>query len=387
MQKSLLRAPLLVLYLTVLGGCAKKAPPPAPPAVGVVTAATAVVPLTRSLVGRLAPHFSANVTARVSGVLVKRDYAEGSAVKQGQILFEIDPAYYRTVLNNDLATLAQDQATEVYDRLTAERDHKLLPVGSVSQQTVDDADATLRSAAAKVQADAAAAEGARINLGYTRVTSPIDGIARQQQVTRGALVGASTSDSGASGTLLTTVDQIDSVYVNFTLSAVDLVTLQEAQTAGGVVLAQQNKTTVHLVLPNGSIYPQVGTLDFTDSAVNATTGAVNLRALVPNAQHELLPGLFVTLNVDFGSQSGVFLIPQQALQRDTVGAFLLVVDAAGKVLRKDVSAENAFDNDWIVTSGLKSGDQVVVSGLQSIHVGGTAKGSPWHPTPAATKQP
>jgi membrane fusion protein (multidrug efflux system) len=224
-------------------------------------------------------------------------------------------------------------------------------------------------------------------LGYTRVTSPIDGIARQQQVTRGALVGASTSDSGASGTLLTTVDQIDSVYVNFTLSAVDLVTLQEAQTAGGVVLAQQNKTTVHLVLPNGSIYPQVGTLDFTDSAVNATTGAVNLRALVPNAQHELLPGLFVTLNVDFGSQSGVFLIPQQALQRDTVGAFLLVVDAAGKVLRKDVSAENAFDNDWIVTSGLKSGDKVVVSGLQSIHVGGTAKGSPWHPTPAATKQP
>jgi membrane fusion protein (multidrug efflux system) len=131
----------------------------------------------------------------------------------------------------------------------------------------------------------------------------------------------------------------------------------------------------------------VGTLDFTDSAVNATTGAVNLRALVPNAQHELLPGLFVTLNVDFGSQSGVFLIPQQALQRDTVGAFLLVVDAAGKVLRKDVSAENAFDNDWIVTSGLKSGDKVVVSGLQSIHVGGTAKGSPWHPTPAATKQP
>jgi len=386
-QLSALRAPLLMLSLTVLGGCAKPKPPPPPPAVGVVTAKTGVVPLTRSLVGRLAPHFSANVTARVSGVLLKRDYAEGSAVKRGQVLFEIDPTYYRTVLNNDLAILAQDQATEGYDRLAAERDHKLLPVGSVSQQTVDDADATLRSAAAKVRADTAAAEGARINLGYTRVTSPIDGIARQQQVTRGALVGTGTSDAGTGGTLLTTVDQIDSVYVNFTISGVDLVTFQEAQTAGGVVLAQQDKTTVQIVLPNGSVYPQVGTLDFSDSAVNATTGAVNLRALVPNPQHELLPGLYVTLDVNLGRQSGVYLIPQQALQRDTVGAFLLVVGTGGKVLRKDVSAENALGNDWIVTSGLLAGDQVVVSGLQSIHAGGTAKGSPWHPTSAATKQP
>ena len=388
MQTSVLGAPLLVLYLAVLGGCAKKTPPPPPPPeVGVVTAAPAVVPLTRSLVGRLAPHFSANVTARVSGVLLKRDYAEGSAVKQGQVLFEIDPAYYRTVLDNDLGTLAQDQATLVYDRLTAERDHKLLPVGSVSQQTVDDADASERSAAAKVQADAAAVDGARINLGYTKVTSPIAGIARQQQVTRGALVGAGVSDAGASGTLLTTVDQIDSVYVNFTISAVDLVTFQQAQTAGGVVLAQQNKTTVRIILPNGSAYPQLGKLDFSDSAVNATTGAVNLRALVPNAKHELLPGLYVTLDVDLGSQSGVFLIPQQALQRDTVGPFLLVIGAGGKVLRKDVSAENAFGNDWIVTSGLAAGDQVIVSGLQSIHAGGTAKGSPWQPTPPAAKQP
>jgi len=386
-QLSALRAPLLMLSLTVLGACAKPKPPPPPPAVGVVKAETAVVPLTRSLVGRLAPHFSANVTARVSGVLVKRDYAEGSAVKQGQVLFEIDPAYYRTVLNNDLATLAQDQATEVYDRLAAERDHKLLPVGSVSQQTVDDADATMRSATAKVQADAAAVQGARINLGYTRVTSPIDGIARQQQVTRGALVGGSTSDAGASGTLLTTVDQIDSVYVNFTVSGADLMTLRQAQSAGVVVLAQQNKTTVQVVQPTGTVYPQLGTLDFSDSAVNATTGTVNLRALVPNSAHVLLPGLYVTLNVDFGSQSDVFLIPQQALQRDTVGAFLLVVDAGGKVLRKDVSAENAFGNDWIVTSGLTAGDQVVVSGLQSIHTGGTAKASPWQPTPPVARQP
>jgi len=366
------------ICLTVLGGCAKKPPPPAPPPeVGVVKAATATVPLKRNLVGRLAPHYSGNVTARVSGVLIKRDYAEGSAVREGEVLFEIDPAYYQTVLNNDLATLAQDQATYAYDRLTAERNRQLLPVGSVSQQTVDDADATMRSAAAKVQADAAAVEGARINLGYTKVRSPIDGIARQQQVTRGALVGAGTSDAGASGTLLTTVDQIDSVYVNFTISGADLVALRQAQAAGGVVLAEQNKTTVQIALPNGGVYPRLGTLDFSDSAVNATTGAVNLRALVPNPQHELLPGLYVTLTVDFGRQSGVFLIPQQALQRDTVGAFLLVVGADGKVLRKDVSADNSDGNDWIVTRGLAAGDQVIVSGVQIAHVGANAKATPW----------
>ena len=373
-----LSAPLLMLCLIVLGGCAKHAAaPPPPPKVGVVKAETAAVPLTRSLVGRLAPRFSANVTARVSGVLIKRDYAEGSAVKEGQILFEIDPAYYRTLLDNDLATLAQDQASYAYDRLTSERDRKLLPVGSVSQQTVDDADATERSAAARVQADAAAAEGARINLGYTKVRSPIDGIARQQQVTRGALVGAGVSDSGASGTLLATVDQIDSIYVNFTISAADLQGFRQAQDAGGVALAPQDKTTVQIVLPSGRVYGPLGTLDFSDSAVNATTGAVNLRALVANAQHELLPGLFVTLNVDFGSQRGVFLIPQPALQRDTVGAFLMVVGAGGKVSRKDVTAENSYRNDWIVTSGLAAGDQVVVSGLQSIHENGNATASPW----------
>jgi len=378
-----LRAPLWLLCLTAFGGCAKHTPPPPPPQVGVVKAEAAVVPLTRSLVGRLAPHFSANVIARVSGVLVKRDYAEGSSVKKGQVLFEIDPSFYQTVLDNDLATLAQDQATYGYDRLTAERDHKLLPVGSVSQQTVDGADATMRSDAAKVQADAAAVRGARINLGYTKVSSPIDGIARQQQVTRGALVGTGTSDAGTGGTLLTTVDQIDSVYVNFTVSAADLVTFQQAQTAGGVTLAGQNQTTVQIVLPTGNRYPQLGILDFSDSAVNATTGAVNLRALVPNAQHALLPGLYVTLNVDFGRQRGVFLIPQQALQRDTEGAFLFIVGADGKVLRKDVSAENSDGNNWIVTSGLTAGDQVVVSGLQSIHEGGNATVSPWH-APSAT---
>ncbi len=211
--------------------------------------------------------------------------------------------------------------------------------------------------------------------------------AGQQQVTEGAVVGSSTSDAGAQGTLLTTVQQIDTVYVNFTISAADLMTLRQAQTAGSVALTQQKLTTVQVGLPNGSRYDRLGTLDFSDVAVNATTGAVNLRALVANPAHELLPGMYVTLTVAFGRQNNVFLIPQQALQRDTVGAYLLVVGQDGKVARKDVNASDSHGTDWIVTSGLSDGDQVIVSGLQAVQVGGQAKVSPWQPPVATASAP
>jgi membrane fusion protein (multidrug efflux system) len=371
------RGLLLCLVLIALAGCHKKAQPPQPPQVAVVTVQAQAVPLRKQLVGRLSAYYSANVTARVSGVLLKRVYAEGSQVRQGQQLFQIDPTYYKTQLDIDLGILAEDQATYTNDRVTAERNHKLLPVGSVSQQTVDNADAAELSAAAKVKADEATVESARVSLDYTRVTSPISGIAGQQQVTEGAVVGSSTGDSGASGTLLTMVQQIDQVYVNFTMSAADLMTLRQAQSAGSVALTQQQATTVQIALPNGSRYARLGTLDFTDIAVNATTGAVNLRALVPNPEHELLPGMYVTLTMNFGQQNNVFLIPQQALQRDTVGAYLLLVGQGGKVARRDVTTTDSQDTDWIVTQGLENGDQVIVSGLQIAHEGAQVKATPW----------
>jgi membrane fusion protein (multidrug efflux system) len=373
---------LVGMLIMAQAGCSKPPPPPPPPQVSVVKVDQSTAPLMLSLVGRLSALLSANVTARVSGVLLERSYAEGSTVRRGQLLFEIDPAYYRTVLNNDLAVLTEDQAAYAYDRLTAERDRKLLPVGSVSQQTVDDADATERTAAAKVKADKAAVDGARINLGYTKVTSPIAGTAGQQQVTQGAIVGSSTSDAGSGGTLLTTVQQIDSLYVNFTVSATDLVTWRQAQQHGQLALAQQNKTTVQVILPDGSTYGAMGTVDFSDSVVNATTGAVNLRALLPNPHHEIFPGMFVTLNVNFGERTNVFLIPQQSMQRDTVGAFVLTVGQDGKVLRKDVTAAESYGNDWIVTHGLATDDQIIVSGLQSAHEGGLVKPIAWQPAAA-----
>ncbi|OAJ59213.1 efflux transporter periplasmic adaptor subunit [Paraburkholderia ginsengiterrae] len=368
------------LCLLALAACTKSTPPaPPPPQVAVTTAHPQTVPLTRQFVGRLSPYYSANVTARVSGVLVKRAYAEGSQVRQGQVLFEIDPSYYKAQLDNDIAQQALDQATYVNNHITAERNRKLLPIGSVSQQTVDNSNAAERSAAAKVQADQALVQSARISVGYTRVTSPISGIAGQQQVTVGAVVGSSTTDAGTSGTLLTTVQQVDPVYVNFTISAADLITLRQSQGSGSVALAQQDSTTVQVSLPNGTPYEHTGKLDFSDPAVNATTGTVNLRALVANPQHLLLPGMYVTLVVRFGQQNNVFLIPQQALLRDTQGAYLLVVGQDGKVVRKNVETNASLGNDWIVTKGIAEGDRVIVTGVQVAHEGMQVNASPWQP--------
>jgi membrane fusion protein, multidrug efflux system len=388
MKSSLLRTPVLCLSLLALAACGKKPEPPQapPPQVGVISARQQSAPLTRDTSGRLSAYYSANVTARVSGVLLKRNYTEGSAVKQGQLLFEIDPVFYQAQLNNSLSILAQDQATLVNARVTVDRDHKLVPNGYVSQQQVDNDEAVMRSAIAKVKADEANVASARVNLGYTKVTSPIDGIAGQQQVTVGATVGNGTSDVGSGGTLLTTVQQIDQLYVNFTISAADLSMLQQAQSKGSVALTAPNKTTVQIIQADGSKYDQLGTLDFSDVTVNANTGAVNLRALVPNPKHQLLAGLYVTLTVNLGQLNNVFLIPQQALLRDSVGAYALVVGKDDKVMRKDVNASNSYESNWIVTSGLSNGDQVIVTGLQGVKEGGSAKASPWQPAQASATQ-
>lgn len=376
MNPSSLRTPLLCLGLLALVACggkdkAQAAPPP--PQVGVVKATPASAPLTKELVGRLSAYRSADVRARVPGVLLQRTYDEGSDVKKGQVLFKIDPAPLKAALEASQASLAQAQATYTNAKINAGRISDLAPKGYVSKSDLDTAQADERTAAAAVQSARANVDTARINLGYADVTSPIDGRAGQQQVTEGALVGNSEA------TLLTTVDQIDPLYVNFTLSVDELGKIQAAQKSGGVTLAAQDKSHVQISLPDGQKYAQEGTLDFSSTAVNPSTGAITMRAKVPNPEHALLPGMYVTLDADLGEQNNVFLVPQQAVQRDTLGAYLLVVGSDGKVARRNVTTSNMQGSQWIVDSGLKAGDQVIVSGVQKVKEGAPATPTPWKP--------
>ncbi|MHA6203962.1 efflux RND transporter periplasmic adaptor subunit [Dyella soli] len=390
MKSTSLRTLLLCLGLLSLAACSKgkeQGQQQMPPQeVGVIRAQPQSTPLTKDLVGRLSAFRSADVRARVSGVLLKRVYQEGTDVKQGQVLFEIDPAVYQATLNSNQANLASAQAAYVNFHKTAERFRQLRPQGYVSQSDLDTAEANERTSSASVRQAQAAVESARINLGFTRVTSPIDGRAGQQQLTEGAIVGNGNADTGASSTLLTTVDQLDPLYVNFTVSSADLDRLRAAQTAGKIVLSEQNKTTLQVTLPDGSKYDQPGALDFSGATVDPTTGAVNLRARLPNPQHRLLPGTYVTITANLGEQQGVFLIPQQGILRDVAGAYALVVGQDGKVARKNVTADNMHASSWIVTSGLTAGDQVIVSGLQAVQPGAPAKATPWQPDQKAGDQ-
>ncbi len=367
-----------VLALGLAAGCTKTTPPaPSPAQVYTLGVKAQSVVLREQFSGRVSSFQSANVVARVSGALLERSYREGAEVRRGQSLFRIDPTFYQAQLDSDLAVLAQDRATLANATITAERNRKLLALGSVSQQVVDNSDAAERSAAARVKADEAQVETARVNLGYTNVVAPIDGTAGQQQVTAGAVVGSGTSDSGAGGTLLTTIERIDPVYVNFTISAADLLALRQAQVEGQVQLAGQGKARVAIELPDGSAYPHDGVLDFSGVLVNATTGAVNLRATVPNPKRLLLPGMYVNLTVDFGTLKSAWLVPQQALLRDAGGPYLLAVGDGGKVARRNVVVRDSVGTDWIVTAGLADGAQIIVSGLQKASEGSVVNASAW----------
>ncbi|TAN08087.1 MAG: efflux RND transporter periplasmic adaptor subunit [Rhodanobacteraceae bacterium] len=374
MSHSLYRVAGSVALILLLSACSHSAPPAAAvPEIGVVIAQPQTVPLTRNFVGRLSAYRSADVRARVAGVLLKRDYQEGSEVKAGQLLFQIDPAPLKAALANAEAGLAQAEAAYTNARVNAQRAQSLAPEGYISRTDLDNAEAAARTTRAQVQAARAQVQTARINLGYASVTAPIAGRAGEQQVTEGALVG------NGSDTLLTTIDQIDPLYVNFTISVGELDQLRQAQQGGGVQLRQMNKATVKVTLQDGTVYPQTGSVDFSSVNVNPATGAVNLRALLPNPAHTLLPGTFVTLTVGLGERHNAYLVPQAAVQRDTAGTYVFVVGKDGKVARRNVTTAGTHGVDWVVTHGLDKGDAVVVSGIQVVHPGGTAKAVPWQP--------
>jgi membrane fusion protein (multidrug efflux system) len=296
-------------------------------------------------------------------VLQKRLYKEGSMVKEGQLLMEIDPAPYQAALNVAAANLEQANAAAKNAAVTASRARELIGQSLVSRRELDDAEAQERSTAAQVSAARAQLQTARINLGYANVRAPISGRASQLRVLEGALVGQGEA------TLLTTIEQVDPIYVYFDQPASDFERLRRAQAAGQVTISEGNKAEVRVIRSDGTEYPHVGTLDFSDFSVNPATGAVAFRGIVPNPEHLLLPGMYVTVQLVAGVLKSGFEVPQLAVQRDNQGAYVLTVGADGNVAAKRVDVVSTAGNNWVIGGGLADGDRIIVSGLQMARPG------------------
>lgn len=370
-QRGMIRLFVLSLLpgITMLAGCdtGPEPPKPAMPEVAVVVVQPQPVTINSDLPGRVVAHRIAEVRARVDGIVLKREFTEGSDVKAGQRLYQIDPAPYEAAYNSANAGLVRAKASLVAKQLQADRTGALLAQRVISQQAYDDAHAAHKQAQADVEAATAELDAARIRLGYTEVLSPIDGRIGKSQVTEGAYVR--TGDA----TLLATVQQLDAVYVDVTQSSAELLKLRSDFASG--LLQQVNGTaTVSLLLEDGSVYPEAGTLQFSDSTVDASTGTVTLRAIFPNGKLLLLPGMFVHARLESGMNDKALLLPQQAVTYDTKGqATALLVGADEKVELHVLQINRSVGNQWLVSGGLKAGDRVITEGLQKVRPGTVVK--------------
>jgi len=361
----------------VLAGCGKKpnaGPPPSGPLeVGVITLAPASVTLTKELPGRTSAYRIAEVRARVSGIVLKRLFTEGGEVKEGEVLYQIDPAPYQAALNSAKGNLARAEANAASSRLQADRYKDLIAAKAVSQQDYDNAFAAAKAGEADVAAERAAVEAAEINLGFTRVTAPIAGHIGRSEVTEGAYVQQSTA------TLLTTIQQIDRMYVDVNQSTSEVLRLKRELENGQLTGIGKDQAKVTLLLEDGTEYAEPGTLQFADITVNPATGSIALRAIFPNRRGELLPGMFVRARLEEGVNPSAILVPQLAVTRNQLGqGIAMVVGADSKVEARTLVTDFALGDQWVVRSGLKPGDQVIVNNLQKIR-----PGAPVKPVPAA----
>ena len=322
---------------------------------------------TTALAGRIASFQVAEVRPQVGGILQQRLFTEGADVKAGQALYQIDPATYEAALDSAQAALMKAEANVTPARLKAERFRELLAIKAVSKQEYDDAQAAFKQAEADVAVNRAAVKTARINLEYTKVRSPISGRIGKSAFTPGALVTANQAQA------LTSVRQLDPVYVDITQSSQDLLRLR-AQFTNGELRSAAEEAPVRLKLENGAMYPHEGRLQFTDVSVDESTGMVSLRALFPNPEHILLPGMYVRAVIAEGVDENALLVPQRALRRDPKGqASVLLVDGGGKVDVRLVDVGRTVGDSWQVLSGLKPGDRVFVEGGQNVRPGMSVK--------------
>jgi membrane fusion protein (multidrug efflux system) len=380
--------------LAVLAGCSGKeaaAPrgmPPGgmpPPPVGVITVAPQAVALLTELPGRVEPVRVAQVRARVNGVVLQRQFREGSEVQAGQPLFLIDPAPYQAALDSANAQLARAQASLAQTTATAERYKPLAEAKAISQQDYVNAQAAQKGSEADVAAGRAAVQTAHLNLGYAQVTAPIGGRIGRALVTEGALVSA------AEATQLALIQQTSTVYVNFTQSSSDVLRLRKAMASNQLRRIGSDAVAVQVVLEDGSLLPRPGKLLFSDLTVDATSGQVTLRAEVPNPDGLLLPGQYVRVRLAQAELPAGFLLPQQAVTRSGQGDTVLVVGEGNKPMPRPVKVSSSQNGQWVVTDGLKAGDRVIVDGFQKMFVpGAPVTPVPWQPAgsaPAGTQGP
>lgn len=371
------------LALMALSACGDKKPdaqaaPAAmpPPEVSVVTVAPERLAITNELPGRVEATRTAQVRARVPGIVQKRLFTEGSDVKAGTVLFRIDPASLQAALSNVQAAGARAEANLAQATLKVNRYRPLVQTNAISRQEFDDALAAQKQAQADLAAARASQQTASLNLGYATVTAPISGRIGRAQVTEGALVGQGEA------TPLATIQQLDPIYINLTQSSSELLRLRQAMSAGKLKTVGRDQASVSLVTEDGTPYPQTGKLLFSDLAVDQSSGAVTLRAEFPNPDRFLLPGMYVRARLEQAVNESAITVPQQAVQRDNNGASVMTVGADGKVAPRPIRTGSVQGDKWVVTEGLKEGDVVIVEGLQKVQPGAAVKPVPWKPAPA-----
>jgi len=361
---------VVALANALLGCSGAKAPagPQGPPEVGVITLATRSVGIVDELPGRTVAYRVAEVRPQVSGIVQKRLFAEGSDVRVGEQLYQIDPSSYTATLRSAEAALQRAQANREKAKLLRDRYGPLRENNLVSQQAYDDAVTGFSAAEADVAAAKAQVESARINVVYCQVLSPIAGRIGRSLVTEGALVTSQQS------TPLALVQQLDPIYVDITQSSVDMLKLQRALARGELQRDEKNEAEVSLTLEDGSDYGERGKLQFAEVSVDPSTGAVVLRALFPNPQRELLPGMFVRAQLTQAMKSEALLVPQRGVTRNQRGdAVVLVVGDDNHVAERMVTTARVIGNDWLIDAGLRAGERVILDGLQKVRPGTEVK--------------
>ncbi len=366
-----------VAALLVLSGCQEgegekqAAPSYPPPQVSVITTKTEDIPITNDLPGRIAPTRISEVRPRATGIVIERVFEQGSIVKEGDVLYRIDPASFQVQVESAEGTLRRAQAVQLQARQAAERQEQLRKSGVATGQNFDDAVAQLAQADADVAIAEAGLATAKLNLQYTNVTAPISGRIGRALITEGALVSANGSEN------LATIQQLDPVYADFTQSATDLIRLRKSLQASALADGKK-EAKVNLIMDDGSAYAHAGKLLFSEAAVDETTGQVTLRGEFPNPDGDLLPGMYVRVLIEQGIEKNAIAVPTQAVQRDTSGVAQVYVVKDDKTAElRTVSAGQVLGDQWVIRDGLKAGEKVIVEGFQKVRPGAPVEPTDW----------